>query len=159
MKTVVVYDSIFGNTAKIAEAIGAELGKECALFKVTEATPETFSGADLVVVGSPTRAFRPTPAIKALLGKIGRDALAGVKAASFDTRLSVADVNNGLLTFMVRIFGYAAAPMSKTLGKKGARLLLPAEGFFVKASEGPLKEGELERAVDWGKKLKALAKG
>lgn len=66
-----------------------------------------------------------------------------------DTRISVNDANSRLLTVLVKIFGYAAKPIAKKLIKKGGKLLIPPEGFFVKDSEGPLKAGELERAANW----------
>jgi hypothetical protein len=62
-------------------------------------------------------------------------------------------VNNKFLTFMEGIFGYAADPIAKGLVKKGAELKGTAEGFFVNASEGPLRDGELERAAAWAKEL------
>jgi hypothetical protein len=51
----------------------------------------------------------------------------------------------------VKLFGYAAKPIAYKLEKKGGSLVIPPEGFLVKASEGPLKDGELERAADWAK--------
>ena len=42
-------------------------------------------------------------------------------------------------------------PIADKLEKKGGSLIIPPEGFFVKDSEGPLKDGEIERAVDWAK--------
>jgi flavodoxin len=51
--------------------------------------------------------------------------------------------------------GYAAKPIADKLKKKGGKLVLPPEGFFVQGSEGPLKEGEVERAAEWAKQLLA----
>jgi hypothetical protein len=55
--------------------------------------------------------------------------------------------------FVVKLFGYAAKPIADRLKKKGGELTIPPEGFLVKGTEGPLKEGELERAADWAKSL------
>jgi len=51
----------------------------------------------------------------------------------------------------VKLFGYASKPIAYKLEKKGGTLIISPEGFFVKESEGPLKDGDLERAVDWTK--------
>lgn len=157
MKACVVYDSFFGNTEKIARAIAASLesAAEVRVVRVGDVKPDQLTGLDLLLVGSPTRGFRPSPATVELLKALPAGALQGVKAAAFDTRISPADANSSFLRFMVRLFGYAAEPIASQLQAKGAAMLLPPEGFFVMASEGPLKEGELERAAEWGKKLLA----
>jgi hypothetical protein len=49
----------------------------------------------------------------------------------------------------VKTGGFAAKPISKMLTEKGGNLILPPEGFFVAGDQGPLKDGELERAADW----------
>ena len=155
MKVMVVYDSFFGNTEKIARAIGNSLGKknEVGMFPVGQADPGKLSGLSLLVVGSPTRKFRQTPAITRLLRKIPGNGLKGVKVAAFDTRISIADIKSKLLLFLVNLFGYAARPISSLLVKKGGKLVVPPEGFLVADTEGPLKPGELERAGEWAKRI------
>jgi flavodoxin len=152
MKSLVLYDSVFGNTEKIAQAIGAALGNTPVL-RVSEVTMEQLRGVDLLLVGSPTRQFRPTPATTQFLKSIPRDALQGARAAAFDTRIAVEEAGSWVLTFMVKIFGYAAAPIASALRQKGGEQIALPEGFFVKAAEGPLKEGELERAAEWAQQL------
>ena len=76
-----------------------------------------------------------------------------MKAAAFDTRISTDDIKSRVLGFMVNMFGYAARPISEKLRKKGAQIVVAPEGFFVKDTEGPLKEGEIERAGEWAKKI------
>jgi hypothetical protein len=73
--------------------------------------------------------------------------------AAFDTRVEVAKVNSAFLTFMVKLFGYAAEPIARGLKKKGGLLVGTPAGFFVLGKEGPLEEGELERAASWAKQL------
>ncbi|MDD4346819.1 MAG: hypothetical protein PHZ11_08045 [Desulfitobacteriaceae bacterium] len=70
---------------------------------------------------------------------------------AFDTRISAKDTNSKVLNVFIKVFGYAAEPIGEKLQKKGGNLIAPPEGFFVKDSEGPLKEGELERAANWVK--------
>jgi flavodoxin len=154
MKAVVVYDSFFGNTEKIAQAIAEALGAPEAV-RVTKMSPDQLSGVELLVVGSPTRAFRPSQETKKLLGSIPSGSLKGVKVAGFDTGFAIEDTNNPILRFLVRMFGYAAKPISDALAKKGGEVALPPEGFWVTGTEGPLKEGELERAADWAKRILA----
>jgi flavodoxin len=151
MKALVVYDSVFGNTEKVAQAMGEALGSQAEVetLRVGNVKPDHLANLDALIVGSPTRAFSPTPAIKNWLKSLPRNSLQGVKVAAFDTRMVIEEVNSALLTFMVKLFGFAAKPIGDRLTKKGGDLALAPEGFFVKGSEGPLKEGELERAAEW----------
>lgn len=153
MRTLVVYDSVFGNTEKIAEAIGKSLGdqQEVAVLKVADMKLEQLQGIEYLFVGSPTRAFKPTKALVDFLIRITPDGLKGINVAAFDTRISATDVNSKVLSGFVKIFGYAAKSIADKLEKKGGKLIIQPEGFFVKDSEGPLKDGELERAADWAK--------
>ena len=153
MKTLIVYDSFFGNTEKIAQAIGNSLSSKenVETLRVSEVKPEQLIGLELLIVGSPTRVFKPTKAIMYFLNRIPLNGLKGVKVAAFDTRISTANVSSRLLNILVKLFGYAAKPIAYKLEKKGGSLIIPPEGFFVKDSEGPLKDGELERAADWAK--------
>lgn len=159
MKTLVLFDSAFGNTQQIAKAIGVALntGTETPVVRIKDVLPEHLSGIELLVVGSPTRGFRPTEDTQKFLQKLPARGLAGVKVATFDTRVNIKEVNSRVLTFMVNLFGYAAEPIAKVLQKKGGNLMLPPEGFFVEDKEGPLKHGELERAAVWANRLLSLA--
>ena len=153
MKALVVYDSFFGNTEQIALAIASALGSEenVQASRVSNTKPEHLKGLDVLIVGSPTRAFRPTKPITDFLNSIPRDGLKGIKVAAFDTRISTADVRSRFLSTMVRLFGYAAKPIVDRLRKKGGTLIAQPEGFFVKGSEGPLKDNELQRTSAWVK--------
>jgi len=153
MKVLIIYDSIFGNTEKIAQAISNYIGSKenVETLRVSDVKPEKLIGLELLIVGSPTRAFKPTKAIMNFLNKIPLNGLKGVKVAAFDTRISTADMNSRFLNLLVKLFGYAAKPIADKLEKKEGSLIIPPEGFFVKDSEGPLKDGELERTADWAK--------
>jgi flavodoxin len=158
MKALVVYDSGYGNTEQIALAIGHALGnqEDVEVVRVSEVKPEQLAGITLLIVGSPTRQFRPTPATTSFLKSIPQSALKGVKVAAFDTRFTVSEIEKvRILAFFVRIFGYAAKPIGDRLRKKGGELALPPEGFYVGGTEGPLLEGELERAAEWAKQIMA----
>jgi flavodoxin len=153
MRALVIYDTFFGNTEKVAHAISDSLGAESSAIRVADARHGQLDGLGLLVVGSPTRAFRPTKPISQFLDGIPRGALRGVKVAAFDTRMSEAELNSPMLGFMVKIFGYASKPISDKLVRKGGELAAPPEGFIVEASEGPLRDGELERAAAWAKQI------
>ncbi len=157
MKARVVYDSVFGNTEQIAQAIGQALGspEDVEVLRVGDAEAGQLAGLQLLVVGSPTRGFRPTPATTSWLKGIPAHGLRGVRVAAFDTRISMSDPVPGILRFMVSIFGYAAKPIADRLVKKGGELAAPPEGFIVNGSEGPLKEGELARAAAWAQLILA----
>jgi flavodoxin len=158
-KALVVYDSFFGNTERIARSIGNALGRseDVEIIRVGDVRPEQLAGLKLLIVGSPTRAFRPSPAIKKFLKSIPKNSLKGVKVAAFDTRITDEEIDSAvfILGILVNIFGYAAKPIADRLVKKGGRLIALPEGFYVHGTEGPLKEGELERASNWAKKISA----
>ncbi len=154
MNVLVVYDSVFGNTKKVALAIGEALNGQ-ALW-VGDVKPEHLTDLDTLVVGSPTRAFSATPAIKSWLKGLASGSLQGVQVAAFDTRMDVKEVNSRVLTFFAKIFGYAAEPMAARLVKKGGTQAAAAAGFFVEGAEGPLMEGELNRAVEWARQIASM---
>jgi flavodoxin len=156
MKAMVVYDSMYGNTGKIAEAIGRALGpqEDVKVQRAGEVKPEQLSGVPLLIVGSPTQKFRPTGATTQFLKGIPQNGLNGVKVAAFDTRITESEIEKiRILAFFVSIFGYAAKPIADRLQKKGGELAVPPEGFYVGGTEGPLLEGELERAEEWAREI------
>ena len=158
MKALVVYDSKFGNTERIAQVIGNALGSsyEVEVLQVGTIAPDPFEGLELLIVGSPTQRFNPTEGIKNFLKSLPSNGLKGTKVAAFDTRLTIEDIEEiAILAFFVRFFGYAAKPIANGLKRKRGELVLPPEGFYVQGMEGPLVEGELERAEDWARQILA----
>jgi flavodoxin len=146
MKTLVVYDSLYGNTKAIAEAIGAALPGEVRVLPVGQASASDLQTADLLVIGSPTHGSLPTDAIQGLVDKLRPPAREGARLATFDTRLTWG--------FLERWGGFAAPKMAEALKEKGWTLAAPAEGFFVKGlKKGPLKKGEADRATAWAQQL------
>jgi flavodoxin len=144
MTSLIVYDSVYGNTEKVAKAIGAALPGEVKVVRVGQVDGSTYVGADLLVVGSPTLGGRPTEGIGEMLNRIPGSAVKGLRVASFDTRYSGR---------FVKVFGFAADRIAAALTAKGAVMVLPPEPFYVTGKKGPLKEGELERAAEWAKGL------
>jgi flavodoxin len=146
MKTIVVFDSVYGNTKKIAEAIAGALPGDVQLYAASGANAAGLVAGDLLVVGAPTQGGRPTAAAQSFLDRL--PALAGVRVAGFDTRLPAK---------WVRIFGYAAPKIDAALKAKGGTPAGSPGGFFVKGKEGPLREGELERAAAWAREIAGKA--
>jgi flavodoxin I len=144
MKALIVYDSVYGNTEKIARAIAEAItpSNEVKVLRAGEANPSELASVNLLIVGSPTHAGRPIPAVQDFLNKVPELSLKGINVAAFDTRTP---------TKLARVFGYAAGRIADNLKRKGGTLIASPEGFFVTGSKGPLKEGELERAAGWAK--------
>lgn len=155
MQALVIYDSVFGNTEKIAQSIAAGLRAVCETqcLHAGSVSIAQIQATDIIVIGSPTRQFKATPATHSVLENIPSSALQGKKVAAFDTRLLMSGVKGLLFRKIIDKGGYAAPIIANALQSKSGTLALPAEGFFVKGEEGPLVDGELERAVNWGEKL------
>jgi hypothetical protein len=178
MQVAVVYESLFGNTHEIATAVAqgireAEPGARVSCLSVQDAVPEEIVGADLLVVGGPTHMLgmsshmsrsmvlhadatelrEPVPADggPALTAETGAEgpalrtwfhelpkAARGREAAAFDTRTDAP------------LAGGAAHGIAHRLRRHGYEMLCEPEGFLIDGPEGPLRQGELERARNWG---------
>jgi len=144
MKTLIVYDSVYGNTEKIAGAMAEAItaSGEVKVLRAGEANPSELESLDLLIVGSPTHGGRPMPAVQDFLNKVTQQSLEGIKVAAFDTRA---------MSKFAKIFGNAAGRIGGHLTKKGGALVASPDGFFVTGTKGPLKEEEPERAAAWAK--------
>jgi flavodoxin len=152
MKSFIFYDSLYGNTEKIAQAIGRGLPGDVDIQCVSQGETVGLALYDLVVVGSPVHGGRPTPEIEAFVRGLPAGALTGKRVAAFDTRFEVHTQGVGLRLLMY-VIRYAAPRIARDLLKKGGELAAEPEGFIVEQKEGPLKQGELERAVAWATTL------
>ena len=145
----VVYDSFFGNTEKVAKHIAETLDAKA--IKLPATLP--LNQGDVLILGCPTRAFSHTPLAKQFI-KAHKQQFSNMAFATFDTRMDVSQVNNKLLTFLAKHFGYAAEKMEKQLTKQGAKQLVAHTYFFVKDTEGPLLDDQLKNAQTWAKTIK-----
>ena len=172
MKAVVVYESMYGNTRTVAEAIGAGLSNayDVMVLPVDELSPSGVAEADLLVVGGPTHAHgmsRPTtrkaaaeaaekpgagvvlegqatgPGVREWLDGLGTVPAA---LAAFDTRIKAPAL----------VTGQASHGISKALNRHGVTEVVPNESFFV-TKENQLLPGEVERARLWGAQVAAAA--
>jgi len=149
MHAVVIYDSKFGNTERIAGAIARGLATvgTVQVQSVDEATRPLQTRPELLLIGGPTQRRNMSPGLRDFVDDLSAESLATLQAASFDTRY------RGSTMFM----GSAAAEAAKRIGKAGAHLVAPPESFFI-ARGGPLERqgleaGEIERAEAWGRAL------
>ncbi len=172
MRAIVVYESLWGNTAAIAHAIAEGIGDDAEVLDTARADPATVAQADLLVAGAPVHAMNlPTEQSRANAAQrpSGPDALAAdlshpsirqwleevprgsARAAAFDTRV------RGPL-------GHGAAPrILAALTDLGYSACVKAEGFHVdfrttrSGQAALLREGEIERAREWGRELRRVA--
>lgn len=166
MEATVVYESVYGNTRAIAEAIAEGLGGAA----VTPVSKASLPAVDLLVVGGPTHMHgmatsrtrqvaasaaeedgahvepeaTKEPGLRGWLRELPNGA--GGRAATFDTRLDKAPWLTGL----------ASRGIARRLAHHGYDVVA-SESFLVTDSEGPLEEGELDRARAWGAALASSA--
>lgn len=141
MKSLIIYDSFFGNTKLLAQTIGKELGNDTQVIHVSDFKQEDLKGVSLLIVGSPILGWRPSEKTTAFLMSFGKDQLKGIKVATFDTRMNII------------IHGDATKKMSEMLSNLGAEVIVEPNWFIVTGKEGPLADGELARAKEWAKKI------
>ena len=159
MRGFVVYESLFGNTARIAQSVAAGMRKhlDVELHSVDEGQwPED---TDLLVMGGPTHAFsmsRPSTREDAVKQGANADSTFGLREwldevpkgndtlfAAFDTRVEM----------VRRLPGSAAKAAAKIARKRGYQSLTRPESFYVQDTPGPLLDGEVQRAEVWGAQL------
>lgn len=152
IKAVVVFDSKYGNTQKVAQAIASTLKTEN-IVSVAEATSSLLDSSNLLIVGSPTHGGRPTPAIETFLKQIPPNRIKALTFGCFDTRIPVEAVSQPWLKLVIKTIGYAAPKMYRLLRQRGGQMIGHPEGFAVEGKEGPLRQGELDRAKHWAESL------
>jgi predicted methyltransferase MtxX (methanogen marker protein 4) len=164
---LVVYESIFGDARRIAEAVAGGLRSryEVDVVAASQAPTEVGTEVELLVVGGPNHAFS-MPRESTRQGAIDQhgavvedtttglhewlDAVrlpAGLRAAAFDTRMDHPK--------LVVKLDHASRTEEKLLKAHGATLVADAEHFRVTDAKGPLADGEEERASRWGRALAA----
>jgi hypothetical protein len=169
MRALVAYESIYGNTRAIAEAVGEGLAP-VGVVEVRPVHEADDEGVDLLVVGGPTHMHGMTSSLSRRMAvkageEDGVDIEPGAReeiglrqwlskrsgqhreAAAFDTRGDASP----------RLTGMASRGIHRRLHGAGFRLIADPESFLVDDSEGPLAEGELERARAWGARLAETA--
>ena len=149
MNTLVVYASHFGNTERLARSIAATLSAfgSTEVVQVDLAQAGGLERANVLIVASPTEGFRQLPTMRAFLENLSSQALGHLSVACFDTCIHMPWPLNGS----------AAKGMARQLRRKGVKLLVPPETFFVQSVKGTqgavLLAGEEERVVQWAVNL------
>jgi flavodoxin I len=145
MKSLIVYDSQFGNTEKLAGAVCEVLQSSggSTVLHASKASLADLKGIDLLVLASPTVGWNVLPAMQAFMALLTPEALKGKSAACFDS------IMHGPRFLMKP----AAGKVAETLQALEAKLTSPAMDFYVTGREGPLQKGEIERAREWAKTL------
>jgi flavodoxin len=151
MRTVIVVDSEYGNTYELAQAVADEFRVAGAVdvinVRATHHELRQATDIDMLIVGGPTQMHGVSQPLTDYLNGLPPRFLSGVAAASFDTRL------RGWPLFT----GAASGGIARHLKRLGAHMIVSPESFLVMAKEGPLVEGELERARTWAKQFVGAA--
>jgi flavodoxin len=153
MNALVVYHSQFGNTRQVAEAMAAELRQAgtARTLGIDRLAPADMQDVDLVVMGTPTHKMNLPQAVRPVFEGLPRRILRGVPIAAFDTSYKMS-------AFLARFT--AAKRIDSMLRKLGGKRLAPPETFHVhQHHEGPLFDGEVERARRWALSLLARLDG
>lgn len=163
MRAQIVYESMFGNTAAVAEAIAAGLRPhfEVTMCPVAEAAGRPAPQVDLLVVGGPTHAF-------GLSRTATRQDAAGQTDSPVEIEIGIREWLDAALpvpsprlaaAFGTKIAhppwlpGSAAKGIGKRLRHLGYHLAAAPADFHVEDMTGPLRAGELERATAWAAQL------
>ena len=147
MKGIVVYDTSYGNTKKIAETITEtlkELGIEVNLSYVKDVKKLSAQDYNFLVLGSPTKFGTMSFAIRFFLGKVKSEEWMNKPFAAFDTE----NPEN-----VEKKQGSASEKIAARLIEKKMKQLLPVLKALVFEMKGPLKEGEIERTKEYAKGL------
>jgi flavorubredoxin len=143
-KAVVIYDTKFGNTEKIARALSEGMKNEGLLvdcLKTDAVDPSKLGEYNTLAVGAPTQAFRISEPMKRFLRKLERVDLRGKKGFAFDTRLKS------------RFAGSAANGIEKKLKELGLTIIRDYASAIVGGTEGPLEESAEKRFEQIGSEI------
>jgi|YelNatPaOPRAMG01_1025707.scaffolds.fasta_scaffold32463_3 flavodoxin len=146
-KVIVVYESRYGNTKRVAESIIEGIkevgGVEVSLKELKElGDVKRIAEYDVTLIGSPNHVGGPTRGIKSFIDKFSELPLTGKKFAVFDTYLG-------------RDFEKAVKKMEKRIKEKAPDLKQVTAGLSIKVKgiKGPVEEGELAKCVEFGKNI------
>ncbi|HEX6249599.1 MAG TPA: flavodoxin/nitric oxide synthase [Nocardioidaceae bacterium] len=169
MKALVVHESMFGNTAAVARAVAEGLGVhvDVELVGADQAPAPLDELVDLLVVGGPTHAFSMTRSTTRAdaVRQGGRPEAEAAGVREWIDRLHAGPHSEMVATFDTRVGkmrhlpGSAAKAAAKALRRLGYLPVVPPESFYVLDVGGPLLEGEVERAREWGERLGSTVLG
>ncbi len=143
---LIVYDSKFGNTKRLAEEIAAgiqEAGEiQCKVENIKDLDRGEAASFEAVLFGCPVHVMRATRGIIGAIKKVAKDGLDGKLVTTFET-------------YMGNHNGKALRKMEELLTKKTpeARLVTPGFSALVDGYEGPLNEEDAARGKEFGKMI------
>ena len=143
-RAIVIYDTKFGNTEKIATALARGMEKQGVrvdCVKTDEVDIDKLVEYDLLAIGGPTHAFSISKPMKAFLEKLKRVDFKGKKAFAFDTK------------YKSWWAGSAGKGIEKTLKRLGMSIVKPHASAIVTGSEGPLQDGMEEMFEQIGSEM------
>jgi len=144
----IVYDTKYGNTKLVAEKIAEGMkefkGIETEVSDVKEVDLKKLAGSDAILIGAPNHMGSPSRTIMKFIDRLSKLELKAKQAAVFDT-------------YMGKDFEKAAKKMENRLREKipTLKLMTPGLSIRVDVAQGPITEGELPKAIDFGKKIAA----
>jgi hypothetical protein len=159
LRGFVVYESMFGNTARIAQAVVDGLKGYLDVEQHSVADGQQPESPDLLVIGGPTHAFslsRATTRQDAVNQGANADPTIGLRewleelSAGNDTPFAAFDTRVDMVR---RLPGSAAKAAAKMARRRGYQLITRPESFYVQDVPGPLLDGEVRRAEVWGAQL------
>jgi flavorubredoxin len=162
MNAIVVYESHWGNTAKIAEAIAEGIGEGAAAMSTSEAVPGVVAKAELIVAGAPLNAFRlPTEQIRTSIATQHASPPPDLSHQSMRSWLEALPKSTAAAAAFETRFrwspGSATGAIERRFREAGLRTIAAPGKFVVTGMHGPLRDGEVERARVWGSDLAAHA--
>ena len=143
-KAIVIYDSKFGNTEKIAKALSEGMkkeGLEADCMRIDNVNLNKLGEYEILAIGAPTHAFGISKPMKEFLKKLESVNLQNKKAFAFDTKMKS------------RFAGSAAKGIEKQLKKLQMTIIRPYASAIVKGTEGPLEEGAEEKFTQIGSEI------
>ena len=157
MQAIVVYESVWGNTAAVARAVAAGIGEGCVAYPTDEVPTAALASADLIMAGAPVFGMGlPSDRMRATI-KPG-DAGADLTHPSLRTWLASMPTGHGYAAAFETRLWWAPVGATRTIEQSLAALgyapIVEGARFVVRGREGPLREGELERAAAWGRGLR-----
>jgi hypothetical protein len=158
MRAVVVYESLWGNTAAVAQAIAEGIGGDAVALHTDEATADRIAGADLIVAGSPLLGFQlPTEQMLEGIRQQPGNKDPDMSHPSMRSWLDGVPAGTGRsAAFETRIWwspGSAAKAILSKLQASGWAPVAEPHRFMVSGRYGPLRGGELDKARAWGAEL------
>jgi hypothetical protein len=152
MRAMIIYDSNFGNTERIARALAQGLargGANVDCLKIDQVDTGDLRSYGFIAIGGPTHMIRPSKPMKEFLNRLEAVDLRGLKGFAFDTR-NESRMNGG---HWLVLENSAARVIEGTLMKRKVEIVRPRHSAIVEGREGPLEDGTEEEFMEIGAEI------